>query len=194
MTPLTRTSTLRRLGLTVAALAFTAGGLTACGGDDSSDSAGASAGDSAGDSTAASPSASSSDDSSDDSGDDSSDDSSGGDVSVADFCGAYSAYFRQLAKAASPNDLDIKAIKEFSEKLGELGTPAGIPDDARNGFEVSVKAAEDLPDDATTADLAKLQNDISADDQADAMAFGQYVVKTCPDLVADLAPSGVPSS
>ena len=182
---MTRPSTLRRLGLSVAVLAFTAGGLTACGGDD--DTA-ADSGSASSSSPSASADAGDSDDS-DNSGDSGDAADAPDDVSVDDFCGAYSDYFAELQKAGNGTDLDVGTIKDFAEKLSELGTPADIPADARNGFEVSIDAAADLPDDASSEDLASLQSDVSADDQADAMAFGQYVVKTCPDLLAGLGAS-----
>ena len=38
----------------------------------------------------------------------------------------------------------LKAMKSLGEKLEEVGTPADMPKDAREGFEISIRALDDL--------------------------------------------------
>ena len=64
-------------------------------------------------------------------------------------------------------DIDLSDPKSFVEDLAETGTPAGIPEDARAGFEVMI--------DNATAD------EISDGDQEKVNAFVAYFTTTCAD-------------
>jgi predicted small secreted protein len=188
-----KTTTIRRAALSIAGLALAATSLTACGSDDEADTAGSD--------TSASASAEASTDASDDASDDASADPSDeadtegeSDASDSDFCGVYSNLFQELTTSLG-NGGDVASIipqlKDYAEQLEEVGAPDDIPEDAERGFEVSLQAISDLPDDATQEDLLASSEGYSAEDQADATAFGQYVVTACPDLVpsAPTAPS-----
>lgn len=80
------------------------------------------------------------------------------DAAVADFCEVI-------------GDLDVSDPEKIVDEMVEVGTPDGIPADARVGFEVMI--------DQATAD------EISEDDQAKVTAFIGYVTGTC---------SGIPAS
>lgn len=75
------------------------------------------------------------------------------DAAVEDFC-------------STMGDVDLNgSARDFSSDLADVGTPAGIPDDARAGFEVMI--------DESDAD------EISAEDQEKVTALIGYVVDTC---------------
>lgn len=74
------------------------------------------------------------------------------DASVEDFCGAI-------------GDLDVSDPSELVDDLVDVGTPEGIPGDARDGFEVMI-------DEATS-------DSISDGDQEKVNTFILYVTETC---------------
>ncbi|MCY7397161.1 MAG: hypothetical protein LH468_13615 [Nocardioides sp.] len=156
-------TTVRRTALGLAGLALTVGGFTGCGGDDDSATGGAAAPD---------------------------------DTSTEDFCGSYAALIEETARSFSPDaeaaDL-VPTLKEFATQLAEVGTPSTIPDDARRGFELSIDAINDLPDDATQEELLSQAGEYSAEQQADATAFATYVQAECPDALSGVLPSDAPT-
>ena len=100
-----------------------------------------------------------------------------------EFCGALKDFQTKYASSDPTKDLKgyIKTIKDAAVRLGDLGTPADTPADAKAGFELTVKKIKALPDDATVDDLAHL-GDVDEEDQKKLDAFGDYVGKTCPEL------------
>lgn len=106
------------------------------------------------------------------------------DASTDDFCGAVQKIGETTLSSASesPSEDDIKAIKEVFADLEEVGTPEGIPDDAREGFEIITESVADIDDDASAEELEKADEDFSGDDEKKAEAFYQYVGETCTDL------------
>jgi hypothetical protein len=136
------------------------------------------------------------------------DKNSGGGTSAPDnaskeqFCGAFTDLFTGISSAGDNPDSDaIKAFKDAANKLGDVGTPDGIPDDARHGFELFVNALEDIDDNASMEDLNNLGKDFSKDDEADLTAFVTYAIQECPEAMGDLGsglptelPSDIPSS
>lgn len=169
------TTTIRRTALSLAGLALVAGGLTGCGDDQASDTSGDKAGGDTGSS----------------SGGDGA--SAPDDISTADFCGSYADLIKESASSftgdATAAEL-VPTLKKFAAQLSEIGTPSDIPADARRGFELSVDAINDLPDDATQEDLLGASEKYSEEETADAQAFSTYVQKACPDVMKELAPSG----
>jgi hypothetical protein len=90
------------------------------------------------------------------------------DASKGDFCDA----IQGLNKAGDDFDKNKDAFAE----LGDTGTPDGISDDAREGFEILV----DLADEAdSNKDAEKSAKDLSSDEKKKVEAFGEYVGKTC---------------
>jgi hypothetical protein len=115
-------------------------------------------------------------------------------ASTEDFCNAFGDLFTGISNAGSTPDSDaIQAFKDAAGKLSDVGTPDGISDAARHGFELFVNALEDLDNDATAADLEKLGNDFSKDDEADMTSFIEYAIQTCPDALGGSLPSDLPT-
>jgi len=65
-----------------------------------------------------------------------------------------------------------KAVKDWGKELEEVGTPEGIPDDARAGFEAVVKQANEI--------------DASEKAQKQAQAFTDYLTEKCGNPLEDL--------
>ncbi|MBB6627854.1 hypothetical protein H5V45_11050 [Nocardioides sp. KIGAM211] len=103
------------------------------------------------------------------------------DASVKDFCANFAAIekdFTQLGEDAKDADI-VKALKKAGDKIEETGTPKGISEDARKGFELTIKLIKDLPDDASEEEITKLTDDLSKDEKAQEKAFNDYQTKTC---------------
>jgi hypothetical protein len=133
------------------------------------------------------------------------------DASVKDFCKAVNneADSAAFLEAYSKKDYDKLAdlVKKQGERAAKVGTPKDIPDDAREGFEISIDAAKDVDaDDIKKAFEDKSNTEtfgtkISKDDEKKVKAFGEYQAKTCSDstptdLPTDLGtdlPSGLPT-
>jgi hypothetical protein len=110
------------------------------------------------------------------------------DASTDDFCEAFnaqSAVFTELDPEASPADQAealTDGLKEYAEKLEEVGTPEGISDEAREGFEITVDELGDLDE----GDVEKAIEDgdsnfagISDEDEEKANAFNEYASEEC---------------
>ena len=113
------------------------------------------------------------------------------DASTGDFCGAITKIGEASAGAVGeePTEEQIKAVKEAFADFEDVGTPEGIPDDAREGFELIVESVADVDDDASAEDLEKAGDDFSGDDEKKAEAFNDYVGETCSDLAVPETPS-----
>ncbi|WP_148616093.1 hypothetical protein [Nocardioides rubriscoriae] len=111
------------------------------------------------------------------------------DASKEDFCKAYQAEpeFDDALNDASPEE-QAKAIKDAVTKLADdfekVGTPKDIPDDAREGFEISLESARDLD----TGDIQKAIEDkngdffdnlVTGDDQKKTKAFDDWASDYC---------------
>ena len=103
------------------------------------------------------------------------------DASKGDFCGNFEDIGKDLGKlGADAKDSDIvKAIKDAGQKLEDTGTPSGIPDDARTGFELEVKKIGELDDNASKDDIDKLDSGLDDAEQKQVDAFNTYVDDTC---------------
>ena len=110
------------------------------------------------------------------------------DASTKDFCEAYNSsadVFGDIDQEASPKEQAeafADGAKEYADKLEEVGTPEGISDEAREGFEIQVEELGDLDAD----DIAKAIEDsdpelvkVSKDDEEKANAFDEYASKEC---------------
>ncbi|MBC2932226.1 hypothetical protein [Nocardioides sp. zg-1228] len=90
-----------------------------------------------------------------------------------------------------PRDEDMaRAVRDWGARMEEVGTPAGIPDEARKGFEAVVEQAKGM--DASDFSLETLRElegggaDSSEQVQAQTDAFGDYLAETCGDPIDDL--------
>jgi hypothetical protein len=117
----------------------------------------------------------------------------GNETSTADFCGALKDFENDFGEADPTKDLKgyIKALKDAADKLDEVGTPDDMPDDAKKGFDLTIKTISDLSEDATLDDLAKI-GDVSDADQKNIDALDTYISKECTELDEDSSES--PSS
>ena len=106
------------------------------------------------------------------------------DASEEDFCEVQGTLFADLDLGGSgrePTSDDVaKSLQDWADEVEEVGTPAGMPDDARAGFERVVELAreadpEDFDEDSTPA----LPEELSAEAEAQAQAFTEYVGETC---------------
>src|SRR5689334_5006938 len=93
-------------------------------------------------------------------GDGSGSDSGGAptDASETEFCANFESIAKDitaLGADAKPADI-VKALKDAGTKLEDTGTPKGISDDERKGFELEVQKIGELPDDASTEDVSNL--------------------------------------
>lgn len=108
------------------------------------------------------------------------------DASKEEFCKAYTSMLETMMSMDTGSDGAVAALKDWGEKLDEVGTPEDIPDDAREGFEVIVEALSELDEDATQQDLEDLGGDLSQEEEKASEAFGEYVTETCPMEAPDL--------
>jgi hypothetical protein len=104
-------------------------------------------------------------------------------ASTADFCGAFEDLITELSGLgadAQPAEA-VGILKGAGSDLAEIGTPEGMPEDARSGFELVLEEIEGLDDNATKEDINNLGADISEAQDADMQAYQGYLRKTCAD-------------
>jgi hypothetical protein len=125
-------------------------------------------------------------------------DSAPQDASSGDFCEAYTSIFDSLLAAPSDSSQDqqeeaaVDALKDWSERMREVGTPEDLPDDARKGFELVLGEASDIDDVSDLSDLEDSQ-DYSDSEQEQAQALNTWVTENCADSMPGL-PTDVPSA
>ncbi len=93
------------------------------------------------------------------------------DADQTEFC---AAYYDETATA-----------QDVADRLAEIGTPAGISESERNGFESYVDALADEGD-TPYKDVETVK--IPADDKADGTAFIDYAQDLCPPLLEPTSP------
>ncbi len=103
------------------------------------------------------------------------------DASVKEFCGNFTAIGQDVAKLGEDaKDTEIvTALKKAGTTIEETGTPKGISEDARAGFEVTVHLIEDLDAEASKDDISKIDNDLDKTEKKQEDAFNAFVAKTC---------------
>jgi hypothetical protein len=89
------------------------------------------------------------------------------DASQSAFCQT----FTELGQDVAP--------REAADRLIAVGTPSGIDDSARHGFEILVSHLHDLPDDSQRADLESMARDLPSSDQSHVIAFVTYYASEC---------------
>ncbi len=115
------------------------------------------------------------------------------DASVDDFCAAYSSLF-----SGGMGDIDHRAsereqtaamtdaVRAWAAQLEEVGTPDDMPDEAREGFDVIVHAADELSAEGVQ-NLADVDDDFTDDETAATQAFEAYATLSCPSPFANSA-------
>lgn len=108
------------------------------------------------------------------------DDDSG--ASTEDFCGAFQAFADDLTDVTGEEENLGEILKTAAKRIEDVGTPEDIPDDAKEGLQLTLDAIADLPDDASAEDMTGLEDGFSKEDKEKTDAFSDYLEKTCPDL------------
>src|SRR5918993_448707 len=124
------------------------------------------------------------------------------DPSEKGFCAPPSSLVENLlpddmADPEMPSNEDMaKAVQDWGAEIEEVGTPEGISDDARAGFEAVVEEAGDIEaSDFTMEKLEELEMggaDASAEVKEQAQAFSDYLTETCGNPMDDLELPEVP--
>ncbi|MFC5175551.1 hypothetical protein [Nocardioides taihuensis] len=103
------------------------------------------------------------------------------DASPDTFCAQVHDFYSgvdRLGGGASNHEV-AGLVKQLARRLADVGTPGDIPTDARQGFELTLDAIHDLPDDASTAEVEAIDADLSLDERRDTQAFDTYLALTC---------------
>lgn len=108
------------------------------------------------------------------------------DASTQEFCSAYNYQPDQINPGAGPEEQAraiSKGIDEISSQFQKVGTPSDIPQEARDGFELSLKSLEELDEGEIRKALEKQQDPLAdAFDQEERKkveAFGTYAQEKC---------------
>ena len=111
------------------------------------------------------------------------------DASEEEFCEVYNAepdLDEGIADAepAEQAEAFVDASQKLADDFEEVGTPEGIPEDAREGFEISIDAARDFDQDEVQTALEEEDEDFftsafEGDDLEKVEAFEEYASETC---------------
>jgi hypothetical protein len=118
------------------------------------------------------------------------------DASEDGFCDAANSLLTDLmpedmSTPEVPSDEDMaQAVKDWGNRMEEVGTPDGISDEARDGFEAVLAQIEDIDSSDFSAENLEELGDggaqASEEVQRQAEAFGDYVTETCGDPMDDI--------
>ena len=126
------------------------------------------------------------------------------DASEKEFCQTQSSLLEDLmpkdmTNPELPSDEQMAtAVKDWAKDIEQVGTPEGISDDARKGFEAIVEQANDI--DASDFSIEKLEEleaggkDASAEAKKQADAFEKYLTETCGNPLDNLEMPEMPES
>lgn len=96
------------------------------------------------------------------------------DASVNDFCDVIDDF---------PTSFNQQEMEDYLNSLKDTGTPEDIPDEARDGFELSIEILEEVDFDADDQDIADdlqdRRDDLDDDEQDAVEAFDDYRAETC---------------
>ena len=114
-------------------------------------------------------------------------DSAPADASTADFCGVFEDFYKVVGElgAEAENSELISALKDTGKDLEKVGTPEDMPEDAREGFELTVQTIEDIDADATEKDLEDLEKDFTEEQKKQSEAFDAYLSETCQESTGE---------
>jgi hypothetical protein len=100
-------------------------------------------------------------------------------VSVKEFCAA-AAKFETTFSGIDSTDLaaSVATFKDAAQELKDVGTPEDIPDDAREGLELTLDKIIGLPDHATQSDMSAIF-EFTDEEKTKSMAFETYLDDTC---------------
>ena len=118
------------------------------------------------------------------------------DASEDGFCSAANSLLEDLipedmTTPEMPSDEDMaQAVEDWGKRMEDVGTPEGISDDAREGFEAVVDQTKEI--DAADFSMENLEQlemggaDASEEVKQQAEAFGDYLTDTCGNPMDDL--------
>jgi hypothetical protein len=104
------------------------------------------------------------------------------------FCDAYSGQldaFSDIDPESSESEQAkalVDGLKKWADELEKVGTPDGISDEEREGFEITIKELGDLDADDVEKAIKDGDSDfaeVSKDDEKKANAFNDYATKEC---------------
>ena len=108
------------------------------------------------------------------------------DAAKDDYCANQEKLLTGFNEAAVSGDdgAVVTAVKDWAEAAAKTGTPSSMPADARAGFLVQLREIEALPDDASVAQVAAIQTDLSQAESDQLQQTELYTTNTCgqPDL------------
>ncbi|MDZ5661479.1 hypothetical protein SFC79_06850 [Nocardioides sp. S-58] len=117
-------------------------------------------------------------------------------ATTTEFCATQTDFLtglvpRDTTRPEVPSDGEMaQAVKAWGADLAEVGTPEGIPDDARAGFEALVEQAAQVDaSDFSIEELEELQAggaDASEEARKQADAFATYLTETCGNPLDDI--------
>jgi hypothetical protein len=107
------------------------------------------------------------------------------DATVEEFCQPFVDMYQDVvSKGEGISDADaVKIAKDTADKLREAGTPEGMPEDARKGWELVIEKLNELDENATKEEVQAAQN-LSVEEQKYSDALAQYVASKCADAMA----------
>jgi hypothetical protein len=101
-------------------------------------------------------------------------------VTVEEFCAEAETFENTFFETDTTNLVEgVEALQDAARDLKDVGTPDDIPDDAREGLELTLDKLIALPDGADETDLLDVL-DLNEDERAKSMAFEDYLDATCP--------------
>src|SRR4051794_40556943 len=114
-------------------------------------------------------------------------------ASVEDFCGAFLDLIQQVQQAGTDisDEQAVKLAKGLATKLGDVGTPADMPADARRAVETAIDKINALPDDATQKEGGGPAGALTGGRKAARPSLSDSITQQC---ASQLAPSASPSS
>jgi hypothetical protein len=111
-------------------------------------------------------------------------------ATTTEFCTAYNSLYDAFPAGTQPTDKQaVAAIKDWAEEMTSTGTPQDMPADARKGFDLVTATVDKIQPDDSQAEIQKLSDDLTPDQQAQSQAFGAYATKTCPMQAPSQAPA-----
>jgi hypothetical protein len=94
-----------------------------------------------------------------------------------------------VSTSGSSDAAAFTRLKAWIADMEDYGTPSEMSDEARDGFEVVISTFKSVDDDATAEDLQNLGDDVSAEDNKSAEAFGDWTTENCPSPSIPSLPS-----
>ncbi|GAA1911145.1 hypothetical protein [Nocardioides hwasunensis] len=124
------------------------------------------------------------------------------DASEKEFCNAQLSLLDNLdidvtdPEASTPDEEAVAdAMHSWADELEKVGTPEGISDEARDGFEETVKAARDIDaSDLETPDMSALEDGLSADQKKSLETYSTYVTEKCGSMFDDIEMPELPET